>query len=65
MLELNYRICKICRELKHRILAGKFDSVNKKWTDENNKLWNGNVCPACVVIKSRENMKKLRNTNDQ
>ena len=60
MTEENKRVCKKCGVLKLRILSGKFDLYNKKWTDETGKLWNGSTCPQCHLEKTRENMKKLR-----
>lgn len=61
MIEENKVHCKICKELKSRILAGKFDNVNKKYTDETGKLWNGKSCPQCTVLKAREHMRLKRN----
>lgn len=60
MSEENLRHCKVCNELKERIDAGKFNQKDKKFVDKNNKLWNGNVCPTCVVAKSRERMRITR-----
>jgi len=53
MEEINKRKCIMCQELKTRIEAGKFNKKDKKWVDENGKLWNGSRCPACVVVKNR------------
>lgn len=58
--ESNKRICKICQVLQDRITAGKFNHKDKKFVDANGKLWNGSVCPKCVVATSRERMRKLR-----
>lgn len=60
-MEANLRHCKTCKTLKSRILVGKFDKLNKKWSDETGALWNGSNCPACHVNKSKDNMQKLRN----
>lgn len=61
MEESNKRHCKRCKELKNRILDGKFpDSKNKRFKDEMGKLWSGNICPQCQVLKVKENMKQLR-----
>lgn len=59
-IEVSRRICKVCGELKDRILVGKFDSRNKKYHDETGKTWNGHTCPSCVVLQSRLNMSLLR-----
>ena len=53
MTESNKRVCKNCSELKVRTEAGKFNKKDKKWVDENGKLWNGSLCPSCVVVKNR------------
>ena len=45
MEEVNLRKCKICGEMKQRILDGKFDDKNKRWKDETGKVWNGSICP--------------------
>lgn len=52
-MEENIRKCKSCGEMKKRILAGKFNEKDKKWVDESQKLWNGSICPVCVVDKAR------------
>ena len=55
------RQCKgACKELKQRIPNGKFNEKDPRFIDENGKLWNGNICPKCVVERSRERMKALR-----
>lgn len=59
-MEINKRKCKICLELKDRILVGKFDHKNKKYQDNTGKTWNGNVCPSCHKERVKNNMKKLR-----
>lgn len=60
LVEQNKRECKVCGQIKDRILQGKFDKVNKKWSDGSGLLWNGNVCPQCHVVRCRENMRKVR-----
>ncbi len=63
MNETNLRHCKICSQLKSRTENGKFGkSRNKRYVDENGKLWNGNVCPGCHDKKTAANMKHLRYT---
>lgn len=57
---MDKRHCKICKDLKIRELVGKFNDKDKKYVNENKRLWNGNVCPDCVVKQSRERMKTLR-----
>jgi hypothetical protein len=65
MEESNKRRCKACGALKTRTLVGKFDKLNKKWSDETGKLWNGSVCPVCNVGRSRDNMRKVRDLRKQ
>lgn len=45
--------CKVCKKDKTRILRGYFVSLNKKWVDENGKLFNGKMCPDCHNEKIR------------
>jgi Zn-finger protein len=58
--ESDLSTCKICSKIKLRRLVGKFDDKNKKYIDENGKLWNGRKCPLCHQKSIKENMKKLR-----
>lgn len=63
-MEQNKRLCKECKQLKERILQGKFtNGRDKKWTDETGKLWNGNVCPPCNVSRAKVTMKRIRAEN--
>ena len=57
MEEKQSKVCKICNKLKYRILDGKFDDINKRWINEDGKLWNGLVCPPCHKIRMKENSK--------
>lgn len=60
MTESDKRHCKICNELKSRILDGKYNAKDKRYKDENGKLWNGKICPSCQKRKTRDNMRSLR-----
>lgn len=62
-MESNLRSCKVCRELKSRILAGKYDAKNNKYTDESGKLWNGSVCPPCNLERVKNKMREKRSAN--
>ena len=53
-MENNITECRACGEKKQRILMGKFNQKDKKYSDEHGKLWNGRKCPECVVRISRE-----------
>ena len=58
MIETNVRKCKSCGEDKTRTLAGKYNLKDKKWVDEDGKLWNGSTCPKCHKDKVNANRKK-------
>lgn len=61
MIESNKSHCKQCGVLKSRIEDGKYpNSKNKRYKDEEGKLWSGRVCPQCQVLKTKENQRKLR-----
>jgi Zn finger protein HypA/HybF involved in hydrogenase expression len=47
MKEANLHKCKQCGNLVLRKLDGNFPSKNKKWVDEEGKLWRGKICPKC------------------
>jgi len=61
MSETEKRHCKVCRELKLRVLQGKFpNGRDKKWADETGLLWNGSKCPQCTVQHVREAIRMRR-----
>lgn len=60
LVEKNIKQCKVCGQLKERILAGKFDTKNKKWTNEQGKLWNGHTCPECHKNKTKTHLRVKR-----
>lgn len=62
-MEQNLRICKICKQMKKRIMDGKFDEKNKRWKDENGKLWSGSYCPDCNKERVKIKMRIKRNPN--
>ena len=59
-MEVNETECRVCKQKKLRVLVGKFNAKDKRYTNEHGKLWNGRKCPECVVAISRENIKKRR-----
>lgn len=59
-MEKNLRKCKVCLVVKPRILVGKFNHKDKKYTDGDNLCWNGNTCGTCHRVKIKQNMRKLR-----
>ena len=61
--ESNKTQCKICKEIKERILDGKFNSKDKRWKDGHGGLWNGLSCPLCTKKRVKEAMKRLRTGN--
>jgi Zn finger protein HypA/HybF involved in hydrogenase expression len=46
-MEDNKRVCKVCQKPKDRVEAGRYNDRDKRFTDLNQKAWNGNVCPDC------------------
>lgn len=60
-VEKNLKQCKVCNEIKMRVLSGKFDYKNKRYVDETGCAWNGHVCPSCHKNKTKHNMQGLRN----
>jgi hypothetical protein len=58
--ESDLSTCRLCEQIKLRRFVGKFDDKNKKYVDDQGKLWNGRVCPQCHSDRSRSNMKRLR-----
>lgn len=58
--ESNLSTCKICRQIKPRILAGKYpNGRDKKWVDLDQKLWTGSCCPECHANKVKSRYKKV------
>jgi hypothetical protein len=60
-MEINKTICKTCGQIKDRIAAGKFNSKDRKWSDQSGKLWNGKICPPCNSDRVKEAMRVKRN----
>lgn len=60
--ESNMVKCKVCAEIKRRILVGKYDAKNKRWENELGQMWNGLVCPPCHKgnMREREKQRRLR-----
>ena len=50
--------CKECGEEKVKTPVSKGDYT--RFVDENNRLWNGRICPDCYKVYNRERMKKTR-----
>lgn len=59
---MDKHVCHTCNELKIRTEDGYFGkSKNKRYVDENGKLWNGRkCCPDCHKKNAKENMKVMR-----
>jgi len=61
MIESNKRLCKRCGQLRTRTEAGRYpSSKNKRYVDEEGKLWNGKVAPCCHTPQIKSNMRQLR-----
>ena len=61
-MEENIRRCKVCEKDKVRRLVGMFPGPggNKKWEGGSKRLWSGNVCPECNLLRAQEVMRKNR-----
>lgn len=59
-MESDKRKCNICQLEKSRILAGKFDSKNKRYNDETGKAWRGSICPDCHRLDIKRRMQAMR-----
>lgn len=61
MEEKNLTTCRVCQETKMRTEDGKYGtSRNKRWKDENGKIWRGRVCPDCHKAEMKNRMIKSR-----
>jgi len=59
--ESNLSKCSVCSEIKPRICVGKYpDNRNKKYSDENGKLYVGRKCPDCVKSSMKTRMRAFR-----
>lgn len=61
-LNCEYVTCKICKEEKKRIRAGKYPS-GKDWklVNEHGQQWNGKACPECHSGRIARRQKAKRN----
>lgn len=59
-MESDLSTCRKCGLTKVRIADGKFDARNKRYVDENGKLWSGRTCADCNRQRIREAMKNAR-----
>lgn len=59
-MEANLRLCKTCKQLKQRIQDGLYNGKDKRWRDEQGKLWSGNYCPSCNQERVKNTMKVKR-----
>lgn len=62
MSEKNESTCKVCQQIKTKILNGSYSINNKRYIDENGKKWNGNVCHECHKAQMKVAMQKLRDS---
>ena len=61
MEESNKTMCKTCRIIKTRKLDGRFpDARDKRWVDDQYKLWNGKNCSSCHAEKMKHHVKRVR-----
>lgn len=59
--ESNLRLCKICKQLKTRTEAGRYNTKDKKFVDEVGKAWMGSTCPPCNQERVKIKMRIKRN----
>lgn len=60
-MDNDFKECKKCKTFKVRIRQRIYaDSHTWKIVDEHGKMWNGRVCPKCVVDNMRERAFKDR-----
>lgn len=52
--------CRVCGEIKIRVLKGKFNKKDKKWMGISGGYWNGHVCPECHRKKCAERQRVKR-----
>lgn len=63
MLERNLSTCKICQQVKVRILQGRFPNNSAyKYLDDDGKQWMGRTCPECHREKMANNYRKKNGT---
>jgi len=61
MEEKNLVKCKICKELKSKIMSGKYpNNKDVRWIDEDGSQWSGKVCPSCHRDRNKQNQKIKR-----
>lgn len=54
-------VCKICQEEKLRKPDGVFgNGKDRRWIDENQKIWNGRRCGDCQAKKMRNHQQVKR-----
>jgi hypothetical protein len=60
-MEIDKRICKVCKELKFRIRDGMYpNKKDARFVDELGAHWNGNTCPKCHGQQTKSHLKKKR-----
>jgi len=50
--------CKICK--KEKVKQPVSRGICTRFVDENNRIWNGKVCPDCYKEYNRDRMRKSR-----
>lgn len=58
--EKQTKLCKVCGELKIRVLKGKFNKKDKRWAGISGGYWNGHTCPECHRKKCAERQRIKR-----
>ncbi len=61
MEEKDIRECKVCKQMKERIMVGRFpNGRDKKFANANGVLWNGRICPDCHRDGTKDRQLKER-----
>jgi predicted secreted protein len=53
--------CKVCNQEKTKTPVSRGNCT--RFVDENNRLWNGRVCPDCYKIYNKERMRFKRKSD--
>lgn len=63
-MEADLKECRLCLRKQLRIIIGKFPSNNKKYADEQGRLWNGRLCGECNNNRIKNKMQELRKRSE-
>lgn len=64
-MDSDLKECKLCLQKKLRITIGKYPSNNKKYADDQGRLWNGRMCGECNNKRINTAMKECRQKKNE